>query len=82
MRHRAVYKRQYQELVKQSRSVMAELIARMESTSLDNDSIARKMVELANALDVYKRQQAHQFVQLCPESLQRQPTMLVAMATM
>ena len=26
--------------------------------------------------------QAHQFVQLCPESLQRQPTMLVAMATM
>ena len=46
---------------------MAELIAHMESTSLDNDSIARKLVELANALssvkavsythlDVYKRQ--------------------------
>ena len=40
----------YQDLVKQSRSAMAELIAHMESTSLDNDSIARKMVELANAL--------------------------------
>ena len=33
---------------------MAELIARMESTSLDNDSIARKMVELANALGSVK----------------------------
>lgn len=44
----------YQDLVKQSRSVMAELIARMESTSLDNDSIARKMVELANALGSVK----------------------------
>ena len=44
----------YQDLVKQSRSAMAELIARMESTSLDNDSIARKMVELANALGSVK----------------------------
>ena len=33
---------------------MAELIAHMESTSLDNDSIARKMVELANALGSVK----------------------------
>lgn len=44
----------YQDLVKQSRSAMAELIARMESTSLDNDSITRKMVELANALGSVK----------------------------
>lgn len=44
----------YQDLVKQSRSAMAELIAHMESTSLDNDSIARKMVELANALGSVK----------------------------
>ena len=40
----------YQDLVKQSRSAMAELIANMESASLENDSIAGKMVELANAL--------------------------------
>lgn len=33
---------------------MAELIAHMEFTSLDNDSIARKMVELANALSSVK----------------------------
>ncbi len=34
---------------------MAELIAHMESnSSLDNDSIARKMVELANALSSVK----------------------------
>lgn len=40
----------YQDLVKQSRSAMTELIAHMESASLENDSIAGKMVELAEAL--------------------------------
>ena len=50
--------------------------------SLDTDPIPlparQKVIPVSTSLCP----QAHQFVQLCPESLQRQPTMLVAMATM
>lgn len=44
----------YQDLVKQSRSAMAEFISRMETSALESDSLAEKMVELANALGSVK----------------------------
>lgn len=44
----------YEELVNQSRSAMTEFISRMETSALESDSLAEKMVELANALGSVK----------------------------
>ena len=44
----------YEDLVNQSRSAMTEFISRMETSALESDSLAEKMVELANALGSVK----------------------------
>ncbi len=44
----------YEDLVNQSRSAMTEFISRMETYASESDSLAEKMVELANALGSVK----------------------------